>query len=117
LAAKEEKKKDEEKKRAHKKMLACDSLEKRRRAQAREGLPLEASPNIEEEDDNDDEGMEVRMGFSPEVGPGSTPASAGPSMLHSNLRDKAGCISYVRQRRITHIMTKCIEINVTIIIT
>jgi hypothetical protein len=36
---------------------------------------------------------------------------------HPDLRDKAGCVSYVRQKRTTHIMTKCIEINVTNIIT
>lgn len=48
------------KKRARKKMLDHDSLEKRCRPQATDGLPLEASPNTEEEDDdNDDEGMEV----------------------------------------------------------
>jgi hypothetical protein len=35
---------------------------------------------------------------------------------HTDLRDKAGCISYVRQRRTSHIMTECIEINVTNII-
>jgi hypothetical protein len=48
---------------------------------AREGLPLEASPSTEEEedDDDDDEGMEVRVVFSPEVGPRSVPASVGPS--------------------------------------
>jgi hypothetical protein len=38
-------------------------------------------------------------------------------MSHPDLRGKAGCVSYERQRRITHIMTKCIEINVTNIIT
>jgi hypothetical protein len=38
-------------------------------------------------------------------------------MSHPDLRGKAGCISYVRQRRTTHIMTKYIEINVTKIIT
>jgi hypothetical protein len=38
-------------------------------------------------------------------------------LSHPNLGDKAGCVSYVRQRRNTHIMTKCIEINVTNIIT
>jgi hypothetical protein len=38
-------------------------------------------------------------------------------LSHPDLRDKVGCVSYVRQRRTTHIMTKCIEINVTIIIT
>jgi hypothetical protein len=36
---------------------------------------------------------------------------------HPDLRDKVGCVSYVRQRRTTHIMTKRIEINVTNIIT
>jgi hypothetical protein len=37
---------------------------------------------------------------------------------HLDLRGKAGCISYVRQRRTTHIiMIKCIEINATNIIT
>jgi hypothetical protein len=36
---------------------------------------------------------------------------------HPDLRDKAECVSYVCQRRTTRIMTKCIEINVTIIIT
>jgi hypothetical protein len=33
-----------------------------------------------------------------------------------DLRDKAGCVSYVRQRRTSHIMTKCIETNVIIIV-
>jgi hypothetical protein len=32
---------------------------------------------------------------------------------HPDLRGKPGCVSYVRQRKTTHIMTKCIEINVT----
>jgi hypothetical protein len=76
----EAKKKDEEKKRACKKMLARNSLEKRCRSRAREGLPLEASPSTkEEEGDDDDEGMEVRMGFSPKAEPGSVPASVDPS--------------------------------------
>jgi hypothetical protein len=38
-------------------------------------------------------------------------------LSHPDLRDKVGCVSYVRQRKTTHIMTKCIEINVTNIIT
>jgi hypothetical protein len=79
LAAEEKKrKKDEAKKQAHKRMVARDSLEKSRRAQAREGLPLEASPSTEEEDD-DDEGMEVHVSFNPEVEPSSTLALVGPS--------------------------------------
>jgi hypothetical protein len=61
-------------------MLARDALEKHRKAQAREELPLEASPSTEDDDnDDDDEGMEVRLGFSPEAGLWSTPASAGLS--------------------------------------
>jgi hypothetical protein len=40
-----------------------------------------------------------------------------PTMSHPDLRDKAECVPYVRQRRTIHIMTKCIEINVTNIIT
>jgi hypothetical protein len=38
-------------------------------------------------------------------------------LSHLDLRDKARCVSYVCQRRTSHIMTKCIEINVTVIIT
>jgi hypothetical protein len=37
-------------------------------------------------------------------------------MSHPDLRDKVGCVSYVRQRRTSYIMTKRIEINVTSII-
>jgi hypothetical protein len=37
-------------------------------------------------------------------------------LSHPDLRDKVGCVSYVRQRRTSDIMTKCIEINVTHII-
>jgi hypothetical protein len=86
LAA-EAKKKDGEKKRACKKMLAHNSLEKRCRAQARKGLPLEASPSTEEEDDNNnDEGMEVRMGFSSEAGPRSAMALAAPLAVRSHPR-------------------------------
>ena len=38
-------------------------------------------------------------------------------MSHPDLRGKAGCVSYVRQRRSTHTMTQCIETNVTNFIT
>jgi hypothetical protein len=37
-------------------------------------------------------------------------------MSHPDLRDKAGCVSYMRQRGTTHIITECIEINVINII-
>jgi hypothetical protein len=51
-----------EKKRAREKRVAHDALEKRHRALERERLPLEASPGMD-----DDERMEVWLGFSPEV--------------------------------------------------
>jgi hypothetical protein len=37
-------------------------------------------------------------------------------LSHPDLRDKAGCVSYVCQGRTTHIITECIEINVINII-
>jgi hypothetical protein len=37
-------------------------------------------------------------------------------LSHTDLRNKVGCISYVRQRRTTHIITECIDINVINII-
>jgi hypothetical protein len=40
----------------------------------------------------------------------------GVVLSHPDLRDKTGCVLYVRQRRTIHIMTKCIEINITNII-
>lgn len=55
-------------------------MEKCRRAQDRDGVPLEPSPSIEDDDDdNDDEGMEVWQGFSPEVWLWSEPTLADPS--------------------------------------
>lgn len=45
---------------------AHDSLEKRRRAQEREGLLLEASLSTNDDGD-DDEGMDVWLGFSPKA--------------------------------------------------
>jgi hypothetical protein len=42
--------------------------------------------------------------------------SAETWVSHPDLRGTPECVSYVRQRRTTHIMTKCIEINVTNII-
>jgi hypothetical protein len=38
------------------------------------------------------------------------------TLSYPDLKDKAGCISYVRQGRISYIMTECIEINVINII-
>jgi hypothetical protein len=84
LAAEEQKRKTNKAKRqARKKMVVCHALEKRYRAQAREGLPLESSLSSEEvdgdDDDDDDEGMEVCVGFSPEARLRSALASTGPS--------------------------------------
>jgi hypothetical protein len=80
LAAEKNKKKDTNKKRTRKKMVARDTLEKCRRAQAMEGLPLEASASMDDDDDDDDdEGMEVRLGFSLEARLWSESASVGPS--------------------------------------
>jgi hypothetical protein len=38
--------------------------------------------------------------------------TSGTAVSHPDLRDKAGCISYVRQGRTTHIITEYIDINV-----
>jgi hypothetical protein len=32
-----------------------------------------------------------------------------PVMSHPNLKDKVGCVSYVRQERTTHIITECLK--------
>jgi hypothetical protein len=37
-------------------------------------------------------------------------------LSHPDLKDKYGCVSYVRQGRTTHIITECIDINVINII-
>jgi hypothetical protein len=78
----QDKKKDEEKKWVREKRVARNALEKHNRAQEREGLPLEASPNTngDNDDDDDEEGMEVRLGFSLEVRLWSETTSIGPSV-------------------------------------
>jgi hypothetical protein len=48
--------------------------------------------------------------------PALFPMQLTASLSHPDLRDKAGYISYVRQRRTTHIITECIKINVINII-
>jgi hypothetical protein len=62
------------------KSVVRDTIEKRHRAQEREGLPLDASPSTNDDNDDDNEGMEVRLGFSPEVRLWSEPSSMGPSI-------------------------------------
>ena len=42
--------------------------------------------------------------------------SVRKEVSHLDLRGKAGCVSYVRQGRTTHIIIECIEINVINII-
>jgi hypothetical protein len=80
-AEKEKEKKDAEKARARERMRARDALEKRRRRQARDGLPLESSPETPDDDDDDnddddddeDDDMAARLGLSPDprLGQGS----------------------------------------------
>jgi hypothetical protein len=75
-AEKENEKKDAEKARAHERMRAREALEKRRRRQARDGLPLEPSPETPDDDDDDDDDEDDDIGGptwpqpGPEAGPG-----------------------------------------------
>jgi hypothetical protein len=86
-AEKEKEKKDAEKARARERMQAQEALEKRRRRQARDGLPLESSPETpdddEEDDDDDDEDddMAARHGLSPDPRLGQGSPSQPPSGL------------------------------------
>jgi hypothetical protein len=69
---KDKEKKDTEKARARERMRAQEALEKRRRRQARDGLPLEPSPDTpddnddDDDDDNKDNDMAARLGLSPD---------------------------------------------------
>jgi hypothetical protein len=69
---KDKEKKNAEKARARERMRAREALEKRRRRQAREGLPLESSPDTPDDDDDDDDDddedddMAARLGLSPD---------------------------------------------------
>jgi hypothetical protein len=84
-AEKEKEKKDAEKARARERMLAREALEKRRRRQARDGLPLEPLPDTpdDDDDDNDDEDddMATRLGLSPDSRLGQGSSSQPPSGL------------------------------------
>jgi hypothetical protein len=71
-AEKDKEKKDAEKARARERMRAREALEKLRRRQARDGLPLEPSPDTPDDDDDDDDDddedddMVARLGLSPD---------------------------------------------------
>ena len=90
-AEKEKEKKDAEKARARERMRAREALEKRRRRQARDGLPREPSPetpddNDDDDDDDEDDDMAARLGLSldPRLGQGSLsqpPSGLAPSVL------------------------------------
>jgi hypothetical protein len=64
-------------------MRARDALEKRRRRQARDGLPLEPSPDTPDDDDDDDEDddMAARLGLSPDPRLGQRSSSQPPGGL------------------------------------
>jgi hypothetical protein len=71
-------------------MLAWEALEKRRRRQARDGLPRESSPETPVDDDDDDEDDEdddvaARLGLSPDPrldqgSPSQPPSGLAPSV-------------------------------------
>jgi hypothetical protein len=63
-------------------MRAREAFERRRRRQARAGLPREPSPETPDDDD-DDEGddMAARLGLSPDLRPGQGSPSYPPSGL------------------------------------
>jgi hypothetical protein len=81
-AEKDKEKKDAEKARAHERMWAREALEKRRWRQARDGLPLEPSPDTPDDDDDDDDDedddMAARLGLSPDPRLGQRSSSQPP---------------------------------------
>jgi hypothetical protein len=85
-AEKDKQKKDVEKARARERMRAREALEKRRRRQVRDGLPLEPSLDTPDDDDDDDDDyddedddMAARLGLSPDprLGQGSSSQPLG----------------------------------------
>jgi hypothetical protein len=62
-------------------MRAREALEKRRRRQARDGLPLESSPDTPDDDDDDDDeedDMAARLGLSSDPRLGQRSSSQPP---------------------------------------
>jgi hypothetical protein len=83
---KEKEKKDAEKAQARERMRAREALEKRRWRQARDGLPLEPSPEMlddddDHDDDDEDDDMAARLGLSPDPRLGQGSLSQPPSGL------------------------------------
>jgi hypothetical protein len=82
-AEKDKEKKDTEKARARERMQAREALEKRRRRQARDGLPLEPSPDTPDDDDDDDEDddMVARLGLTSDLRLGQRSSRQPPGGL------------------------------------
>jgi hypothetical protein len=86
-AEKEKEKKDTKKARARERMQAREALEKRRRRQARDGLPRESLPETPDDDDEDDDDddedddMAARLGLSSDPRPGQGTPGQPPSGL------------------------------------
>jgi hypothetical protein len=106
LAAKKEKeKKDTKKARARERMLAREALEKRRRRQARDGLPREPSPETPDDDDDDDDDddedddMAARLGLSPDLRLGQGSPSQPPSGMAPSVPGAGTSRSQSEERR------------------
>jgi hypothetical protein len=81
-AEKDKQKKYAEKARARERMRAREALEKRRRRQARDGLPLEPLPDTpDDDDDDDDDDMAAQLGLSPDPRLGQGSSSQPPGGL------------------------------------
>jgi hypothetical protein len=85
-AEKRKEKKDAKKARAHERTRARDALERLRRRQERDGLPMEPSPETpddddDDEDDEEDDDMVARLGLSPDLRLGQGSSSQPPSGL------------------------------------
>jgi hypothetical protein len=78
---KDKERKDAEKARARERMQAREALEKRRRRQARDGLPLESSPDTPDDDDDEDDDMAARLSLSPDPRLGQRSSSQPPGGL------------------------------------
>jgi hypothetical protein len=93
-----------EKAQARERMRAREALEKRRRRQARDGLPLESSSDTldddddDDDDDDEDDDMAAQLGLSPEPRLGQrsssqhlgglTPPTFGAGMLGSRSKER-----------------------------